>query len=324
MNVYHIERLTKIYANQDVPANDEITFRIDMGEIFGFLGDNGAGKSTLVRQMANLTKPTSGSIHLLGEPLDYSHLYVPTYIGYMPQNWLAINQLTVDEAIFHTAYLRGLSSRDARRERDRLVTLWDLGHLRHKTGRELSGGERRLLQVGIAMAASPPILILDEPTNELSPQRRNQVWDVLRTLNQSEGTTIIFITHDAIEAEKIIQRVGILVRGRLVALGKPSDLKKNIDQSLRLEIMNLDSEMTLENLHFPPSFAINKIGEHRWVLSLEREQVQETLTMLIDHGIEEFRLSSATLEDLYLHYAVATEPYRPKAERSKRHIETEH
>ena len=86
------------------------------------------------------------------------------------------------------------------------------------------------------MAGSLPVLVLDEPTNDLDPQRRKQVWDILRQLNRQKGTTIIFITHDAIEAEKIIQRVGIMRQGELVALGRPSDLKAQVYQTLRLEL----------------------------------------------------------------------------------------
>jgi len=88
----------------------------------------------------------------------------------------------------------------------------------------LSGGQKRLLQIAIALAASPPVLILDEPTNNLDPQRRKLVWDTLREVNQQLGTTVVFITHDAIEAEKVIQRVGILREGELVAVGRPSEL----------------------------------------------------------------------------------------------------
>lgn len=306
MITYDIRQLTKFYPNQDTPANDEITLQIEEGEIFGFLGDNGAGKSTLVKQMANLMRPSSGSIHLFGEPVDRHPLHVPAYIGYMPQSWLAINQLTVGEALFHTAYLRGLSYREASQERDRIIDLWQLERLRRKTGRELSGGERRLLQIGIAMAASPPILILDEPTNELSPQRRKQVWDTLRIFNQSEHATIIFITHDAIEAEKIIQRVGILVAGRMVALGKPSELKRELNQSLRLEIVLPPNDGIAQALQFPTSISITEIDKYRWVLNLQQDEVQETLGILAAHGIDDFRLSSATLEDLYLHYAAPT------------------
>ena len=104
--------------------------------------------------------------------------------------------------------------------------------MRDRYSSRLSGGQRRLLRLAVAMAGQPPILILDEPTNDLDPQRRKLVWDVLREENQQRGTTIIFITHDAIEAEKVIQRVGIMRNGKLVANGRPSELKQAVDQKL--------------------------------------------------------------------------------------------
>lgn len=300
MNIYALQAVTKRYPGQPQPANDAISLTIHAGEIFGLLGDNGAGKSTLVKQMMNLERSSSGTIAFYGRPLQEEPLRLTMQIGYMPQSHQAINQLTVGEAIYFTAHLRGLTRRDALAERDRLLALWEIGPLRHKAAGKLSGGESRLLQLAIAMAGAPPVLLLDEPTNELSPQRRKAVWEQLRRLNQEQGTTIIFITHDAIEAEKIIQRVGILYQGRLVALGRPSDLKKQIDQQLRLELFfNEQNTPTL-----PAELIPHRLAEGHWLLYLAREQVDSVLATLNLQAIDDFRLYSATLEDLYLHYAL--------------------
>jgi ABC-2 type transport system ATP-binding protein/ABC-2 type transport system permease protein len=207
MIVYDIRDLVKVYPGQAWPANKNITLQIQLGEVFGLLGDNGAGKSTLVRQMVNLTRSTSGSITLLGQDIRRDAASVTTNVGYMPQEGLALNNLTVGEALYFTAHLRGLSRADALRERDRLAEAMQLAALRGQVVPKLSGGQKRLLQIAIALAARPPVLILDEPTNNLDPQRRKLVWDTLREVNQQLGTTVIFITHDAIEAEKVIQRV---------------------------------------------------------------------------------------------------------------------
>ena len=213
MIVYDIRDLVKVYPGQTTLANRNITLQIHQGEIFGLLGDNGAGKSTLVKQMVNLVRSTSGSITLFGQPIQRDPLYVPMNVGYMPQDGLALNNLTVDEALFFTAHLRGLSRAGANRERDALLDLLQMRELRSKIIPKLSGGEKRLLQIAIALAGNPPVLILDEPTNNLDPQRRKLVWETLRRLNRENGTTVIFITHDAIEAEKVIQRVGICAKG---------------------------------------------------------------------------------------------------------------
>lgn len=299
MNVFELHNISKQYSATLPSANDQISLCIAEGEIFGLLGDNGAGKSTLIRQMVNLLKSSAGEIHFWGKPLHLQALELTLRVGYMPQRQAAVNQLTASEALYFTAHLRGLSRSEATQERDRLIELWQIGHVAHKPAAKLSGGEGRLLQLALAMAGSPPVLILDEPTNELSPQRRKQVWENLRRLNQQHGTTIIFITHDAIEAEKIIQRVGILHRGKLLAIGKPSELKRQIDHQFRLE------------LHFapeiPPKLAptlpILQVDVGRWLVYLDHSQVEETLAMLDMSKIDDFKLYSATLEDLYLHIA---------------------
>lgn len=297
--VYDIQHLTKIYPSQNRPANDDITLQIMPGEIFGLLGDNGAGKSTLVRQMANLLRSTSGTIHLFGQDIGQNALYVPMQVGYMPQDGAALNMLTVGEALYFTGHLRGLSRKGAQQERDRLIDLWQIEPLRHKPASRLSGGERRLAVLATAMVGSPPVLILDEPTNDLAPQRRQQVWQTLRQLNREQNTTIIFITHDAIEAEKIIQRVGIMWQGRLVALGRPSVLKQAIAQQLRLELFIAEGSRP----QLPPHLPSHELDRGRWLVYLHRDEVNPTLNSLNLNEIDDFRLYSVTLEDLYLHYA---------------------
>jgi ABC-type multidrug transport system ATPase subunit len=301
--VYDVQDLVKVYPSQSVPANREITLQIQQGEIFGLLGDNGAGKTTLVRQMVNLLRPTSGRIALFGEPIASDPQLVPASVGYMPQETHSLNTLTVGEALYFTAHLRGMSRTVARRERDRLLELWQIGDLRDKDNSRLSGGQRRLLRLAVAMAGSLPVLVLDEPTNDLDPLRRRLVWDVLRQVNHEQGTTIIFITHDAIEAEKVIERVGIMRDGALVALGRPSDLKQAVDRKLRLELF------CAPDVHpnLPPTLLKHELQPGRWLVLLEWKQAPTVLHSLDMDQIEDFRLYSATLEDLYVHYASRTE-----------------
>ena len=299
MIVYDIQDLMLVYPGQQRPANNRITLQIQQGEIFGLLGDNGAGKSTLVRQMANLLRPTSGSIRLYGEPVGKDPLLVPQHVGYMPQDGLALNNLTVEEAIYFTAHLRGLPRAEARQECKMLIDLWDLGEFRSRPSIRLSGGQKRLLQLAVAFAGLPPVLLLDEPTNDLDPQRRKQVWEAMRRTNQEKGTTIIFITHDAIEAEKIIQRVGIMLSGNLVALGRPVDLKSQVDRKLRLELFLTPGAQPC----LPPGLEARPVGAGRWLAHLDRAEAQDVLNHLDLKGVDDFRIYSATLEDLYLYYA---------------------
>lgn len=300
--VYDIRNLVKYYPGQKRPANENINLTIYEGEIFGMLGDNGSGKTTLVRQMVNVLQSTAGSITLWKRPLQQDPLLVPRNVGYMPQSTLALTTLKAGAVLYYTAHLRGMTYSDARRERDRLLALWHIDSIAGQRIRNLSGGQQRLLQLAIAMAASPPVLILDEPTNDLSPQRRRLVWDVLRELNARQGTTIIFITHNALEAEKVIQRIGIMQAGKLDPIGRLHELKKQIDQRLRLELFfssRLSPTLSVDGA------AIDKANSGHWIIHLSQDQVTDALQQIKAQGnmIDDFRLHSATLEDLYLHYA---------------------
>ena len=132
--MYDVRDLVKVYPGQTRPANKNITLQIRQGEIFGILGDNGAGKSTLARQMVNLLRSTSGIIEMFGQPIGRDSLHVPLNVGYMPQETHALNNLTVGEALYFTAHLRGLRRADALRERDALLDLWRMQELCNKCG----------------------------------------------------------------------------------------------------------------------------------------------------------------------------------------------
>ncbi|GII62126.1 ABC transporter ATP-binding protein [Sphaerisporangium krabiense] len=296
---YEVRDLVKVYPKQPAPAVDGVTFHIDEGEIFGLLGDNGAGKTTLVRQMVNLLRPTSGGITLFGRDIREDPRHVPALVGYMPQSGAALNRLTVGEAVYFAGHLRGLARKAAARERDLLLEELRIGPIRDKSSARLSGGQRRLLQLGVAMAGHPPVLILDEPTNDLDPVNRKYVWDVLRRWNAEHGTTIVLITHDAVEAEKVIQRVGIVQRGRFTALGTPRELKKTIALQVRVELAFEPGDPP----GLPAGMAPWREGPDFLSLMVDHADTPELLANLDFSKVTDIRLHSATLEDLYLHYA---------------------
>ncbi|MFN8528667.1 MAG: ABC transporter ATP-binding protein [Anaerolineae bacterium] len=296
--VYEIEHLTKRYPKQPHPANDDVSLTVEQGEFFGLLGDNGAGKTTLVRQMANLLKPTSGIVRLFGKPIDDQQDYAARQIGYMPQSSLALNNLTVSEALYFTAHLRGRSRADSRAIRDTLIGQLSLDSIRSKPILNLSGGQRRLVLLGATLAARPPVLILDEPTNDLAPQVRVQVWDLLRQVNQQDATTIILVTHNVLEAEKVIQRVGIMKAGKLNVVGRPGILKKQLGDRLRLEVIFQPDVPPV----LPASAGVpREVAPGHWLLLIDPHEAAVILAALqAAPGLEDFRLSTPTLEDLYL------------------------
>ena len=251
--------------------------------------------------MVNLLQPDSGRIRFLGKSIHSDPLNLLRHVSYMPQSCNILSHLTVGEVIFHTAFLLGLRHSVARMERDRLLKLLQIEHISHRISGTLSGGERRLLQLAVALVGTLPVIILDEPTNELSPQRRNLVWETLRELNQRQGTTIILVTHDTMEAEKIVQRVGILHTGRLVAMGSPQELKQQLSQMFRLEFF---CDPTIS----PPALSLKaqQIAFGHWITHLPYSQLYHALDLLTQSRIVDFKLSSPSLEDIYIHYASDT------------------
>src|SRR5215472_7245170 len=233
---YSIRKVTKIYKGSEKKANDQITLSIRQGEIFGLLGPNGAGKSTLINQIAGLTHPTSGSIQLFGMDVVRRPQIIPQYVALQPQQGWALQDLYAEEALLYTAQLRGCTKQEAQKQTRVLMEEFKLGQFGKKVLRSLSGGQRRLVYLGLAFVGDRPIQIFDEPTNDLDPAIRLQVWEKLLHLHR-QGKTIIVVTHNVLEAERVIQRVGILNHGQLLAVGTIDELKAQLEQNLKLEVV---------------------------------------------------------------------------------------
>jgi ABC-2 type transport system ATP-binding protein len=307
--VYHIERLTKIYAKgralqSTKPANQDINLDIRSGEIFGLLGSNGAGKSTLIRQMVNLVAPTSGQILLMGQDIARHPGAVTRYVAYMPQKPHALLDLTAEEAIYFTGHMRGLSRPAARQEARRLVEDWGLEDVGKKAVRHLSGGQHRLVSLAATLTGNLPVLILDEPTNELDPAFRKQVWEQIVQVNQRQGTTIILVTHNVQEAERVIQRVAVMSEARIVGLGRVSELKAQMDQEVSLELfLRPDTAAAAETaLEIMPE--ARRLQPYQWRVSVERtggeEAIHRILSLVKLERLEDFRVHTASLEDVYM------------------------
>lgn len=203
-------------------AVDKLSLDIEPGEIFGLLGPNGAGKTTVVRMLNTLTRPVSGQARVSGFDVVKSSFKVKQLIGVAPQEINLDKDLTARENL----YIHGLLHRmDGIKERiDSLLAWSGLSERADDILRVFSGGMQRRLLIARAIMHQPRVLFLDEPTVGLDPQLRRQIWDLIRDLNR-KGMTILLTTHYIEEAELLCHRVGILSRGKLIALGKPEELK---------------------------------------------------------------------------------------------------
>lgn len=305
MLAYRIEQLTKVYKPQGVVANNNISLEITQGELFGIFGPNGAGKTTLVRQMAGLLRPTSGQIYLFEHDVIANPSIVPHYVGYYGQKVLALEAHKFWEVLYITGLLRGQAKAAARQHMSTLIETFGLEKLADRLISQLSGGERRLAALLATFMGDSPILILDEPTNELDPTRRQQVWQYLRELNRERGTTIVLVTHNLLEAESVVDRVVIIDRGRVQALGTPGELKRQVADNVRLEIRlrvgcNQDAESFLAQL---PGSA--QVGPYRWQITVSKDRASSLLSTVLEElspeTVDDFRLTTLTLEDVYIH-----------------------
>lgn len=300
--IFQVEALTKIYPKAKRPANDRLSFTIEQGEVFGLLGPNGAGKSTLVGQLAGLVRPTSGSIRLFDIDVIRHPEAVAEYVAIQPQNSLALWDLNAQEAIYQTGRLRGMSRTAARQQTADLIEELGMAHFASRPVRMLSGGQRRLVLLGVAFIGDRPIQIFDEPTNDLDPEARRRVWDRLTRLSRT-GTTIILVTHNVLEAEQVIGRVGIVNEGRLLALGTPGVLKARVDQRVRLDLAPKGAPESVRPLLADLGEAVQRPGG-RWTVYCDRAQTRGTIDRLLARltidGLDDFRILTPSLEDVYL------------------------
>jgi ABC-type multidrug transport system ATPase subunit len=307
--VYSIENITKRYGRGKAalsarPANQEISLEIMSGEIFGLLGSNGAGKSTLIRQMVNLVAPTGGRILLFGEDIARKPDVVTRNVAYMPQKPTALLDLTTEEAIYFTGHMRGMTRPDAKKEAARLVEEWGLGEVRRKAVRHISGGQNRLVSLAITLVGNLPVMILDEPTNELDPAFRRQVWDFLKRLNNEHGTTIILVTHNIQEAEHVIERVAIMSKGQVVGLGRVGELKSRIDQRVRLELFVKPERAEICAGVLLGLDSARQVKPNQWMVLVPREEAEKEISIVLNsiklENLEDLRVQTATLEDVYM------------------------
>ena len=209
--VYEIDHITKIYKKGKATANANISFHVQQGEILGFLGPNGAGKSTLIKQMVGHIAPTSGEIRFQGRNVLNHANKVAQKVAYYAQEPHALNSLKVWEVLYFTGRLRGLRRKDAMDHTEKLLEQFQITEIRNKLMKNISGGQKRIIGIGTALMGDSPVLIFDEPTNELDPKKRRLVWDLIRERNRM-GATIILVTHHILEAEQVVDRVAVIRR----------------------------------------------------------------------------------------------------------------
>ena len=224
--------LTKRFG--DFMAVDSVSFEVQPGEIFGFLGPNGSGKTTTIRMALGLMKPTSGSITVLGSNVDGGTRRVLPRIGYMSQRFSLYNDLTVMQNLNFYGAAYGLSNTELRERIPEAVLAAGLDGREHTRTGDLSGGWRQRLALSAAILHRPEVLFLDEPTAGVDPVSRRAFWNLLYRLT-GEAVTVFVTTHYMDEAEHC-HRLAFIQRGRIIASGSPQAIKSQVMRGQVLEI----------------------------------------------------------------------------------------
>jgi len=208
-------------------AVDHISFSINYGEIFGFLGANGAGKSTTIRMLCGILAPSSGDAIVAGFDVSHHSEDIKRSIGYVSQRFGLYSDLTVEENLQFYGRIYGIKESEARLRIGEILKITGLTPFRYKLAGELSGGWKQKLGLANAILHRPKVLFLDEPTAGIDPISRRYVWEVLYQL-ADEGVALFVTTHYMEEAERCNQ-IAFISQGRILKIGQPAQLKKELN-----------------------------------------------------------------------------------------------
>ena len=284
MNAIEINRLTKNYGKSRGITDLDLT--VERGEFFGFIGPNGAGKSTTIRAMLGLLKPTSGSVSVLG--MNSRELTsILSRIGYLPSENTYYPGMRVRDVLKLSA---ALHKTDSVGEAERLCDILQLDT--SKKASELSYGNRKKLSIVCALAHSPELLILDEPTGGLDPLMQNAFFDILREKN-SQGTTIFFSSHILSEVQNNCTRTAVIKEGRIIACDCVDKLK-----AANVKRIRFTGNAPLDNLTGIRNFET----DGKTVSFLFNGDMNSLISILAEGTTEDLEIHEPDLEETFMHY----------------------
>ena len=230
-----VQSLTKTFG--DFVAVNQVSFQVPRGQIFGFLGPNGAGKTTTIRMLLGLLTPTTGTATVIGYDIVKDSERMRTQLGYMSQKFSLYNDLTVAENLDFYGGVYGVRGQKLKERKKDILDMAGLTGRERELTRNLSGGWKQRLALGVAIIHQPEVLFLDEPTAGVDPISRRAFWELIYDLAEG-GTTILVTTHYMDEAEHC-QELVFIQRGHLVAQGSPEAIKLT---EMRGDVIEIDSD----------------------------------------------------------------------------------
>lgn len=297
--VVEVRDLCRVFGS--FKAVDHISFSVEAGEIFGFLGPNGAGKSTTIRMLCGLLTPSSGSGTVAGLDIMTQSEAIKERIGYMSQRFSLYEDLTVAENI---KFYGGIYGVEGNRFQKRKAWILDMAGLTERendlTG-ELSMGWKQRLALGTAIVHEPGILFLDEPTSGVDPVSRRKFWDLIHNVAES-GVTVFVTTHFMDEAEHC-DRMALIYRGRMIAMGSSSELKSDFAGNTLVKLSSrpvMDAMAVLEKADSVLDFALFGADIHA---TLTGDSAIDPLRSLLENSnvqVERIEKITPSLEDVFV------------------------
>jgi ABC-2 type transport system ATP-binding protein len=299
-----VENLTRRFGG--LTAVDAVSFTVDRGELFALLGPNGAGKTTIINMLITLLPPTSGQARVAGFDISREKDEVRRHIGIVFQEPALDKDLTGRENLDFHGMMYGIPRQERERRIALVLELVELTEKARVLVQNYSGGMKRRLEIARGLIHHPSVLFLDEPTLGLDAQTRRRIWEYIRRMNAEEGVTIILTTHYMEEADYLAKRVAIIDRGKIVAMGAPSDLKDILGGDvITLELAG-DGAGFLSLLTGIPwvKGAKERKGEVSVTVEMGERKVPELVSLAQGHGIRvnSVLLRKPSLEDVFIHF----------------------
>lgn len=282
----------------EIRAVDDVSFSIEKGELFGFLGVNGAGKSTTINMLCTLSRPTAGEVWINGLKLGEKDEEIKKHIGIVYQNNCLDKRLTVKENLMIRGSLFENDKRVLRKNLDYVCEILELGDILKRPYGKLSGGQKRRCEIGRALMHTPDILFLDEPTTGLDPATRKSVWKTVHNLQKELHMTVFLTTHYMEEAAKA-DHIAIIDKGHLIQYGTPFTLKEQFAKD-KLRLIPKDGKLEEIAVHLKNMGMDYKVKENRVSVSIDETMQALPLLERFKEQIEGFEVVQGTMDDVFL------------------------
>lgn len=302
--VIHTSSLSRRFGQN--LAVDQLTLDVQAGEIFGFLGHNGAGKTTTVRLLNGVIEPTSGEAHVLGFDPQTDGPSLRARTGVLTETPSLDERLTGRDNLSIYADLYNIPRVEVAGRVEALLAEFELAERANEKVSGYSKGMKQRLALARALIHQPDVLFLDEPTTGLDPVAARHVHGLVENLARQQGRTVFMCTHNLVEAQRLCDRVAVMERGRLVALGTPEDLTRQYVRRLDvdLELDPSQVQMACQLVQELPQLVLGSPRQEKNVLTLTlsgRDAVPRLLSILVEKGLSVYRLApqEVNLEEVY-------------------------